>query len=101
MGNHWSKKAQVDMVALNWHDKEILLGECRWGEHTVGRSVVRELVDKAPLVLPGKDWQAHYVLFARAGFTDAAQAEAASVGAQLIDLNRLDADLRQALESKG
>jgi hypothetical protein len=57
-------------------------------------------VDKAPLVVPGKDWQTHYVLFARAGFTDAAQAEARSVGAQLIDLNRLDADLRETLEGK-
>jgi hypothetical protein len=89
------------VVALNWEAKEILLGECKWGTHAVGRSVVRELVDKAPLVLPGKDWQGHYVLFSRAGFTDAAQAEAASIGAQLIDLNRLDADLRLALESSG
>jgi hypothetical protein len=34
---------------------------------------------------------------ARAGFTDAARAEAESVDAQLVDLERLDADLRQTL----
>ena len=56
-------------------------------------------MDKAPLVVPGKDWQTHYVLFARAGFTDAAQEEAQSIGARLVDLNRLDADLRRALEN--
>jgi len=39
----------------------------------------------------------HYVFFARAGFTDAARAEAESVGAQLVDLETLDADLRRAL----
>ena len=38
-------------------------------------------------------------MFSRAGFTAAAQAEAEPVGAQLVDLNRLDADLRLALES--
>ena len=98
VGSHWSKNAQVDVVALNWQDKAILLGECKWGVSAVGRSVVRELVDKAPLVVPGKDWQVHYVLFARERFTDAAQEEAQSVGAQLIDLRRLDADLRRALK---
>jgi len=90
----------VDVVALNWEDKAILVGECKWGTSAVGRSVVRELLDKAPLIVPGKDWQVHYVLFSRAGFTDAARAEAESVDAQLIDLNRLDADLRQALTGK-
>jgi len=40
----------------------------------------------------------HYVLFARAGFTDAARAEAESMGVSLVDLERLDVDLRQALE---
>jgi AAA+ ATPase superfamily predicted ATPase len=97
VGSHWSKNAQVDVVALNWQDKAILLGECKWGTHPVGRSVVRELVDKAPLVVPDKDWQTHYVLFSRAGFTSAVQEEAQSVGAQLIDLNRLDNDLCKAL----
>ena len=100
MGSHWSKDAQVDVVALNWQEKAILLGECKWGTHAVGRSVVRELVDKAPLVVPDKDWQVHYVLFSRAGFTEAARAEAEPVGAQLVDLTRLDADLKLALKEQ-
>jgi len=37
----------------------------------------------------------HYVFFARAGFTDAARAEAETVGAQLVDLMQLDADLKE------
>jgi len=44
----------------------------------------------------GEEWQAHYVFFARAGFTDAARAEAGVVGAQLVDLETLDTDLRRA-----
>jgi hypothetical protein len=44
-----------------------------------------------------KGWQVHYVFFARAGFTGAARAEAEAVGARLVDLETLDADLRQAL----
>jgi hypothetical protein len=60
--------------------------------------VVRELVGKAPRIVPGEGWHVHYVFFARAGFTGAARAEAEAVGALLVDLERLDADLGRALE---
>lgn len=96
VGSHWSTDAQVDVVAVNWHDKAILLGECKWGVDDVGRSVVRELVDKAPKFVPSEGWQVHYIYFARAGFTDAARQEAQTVGAMLIDLETLDNDLRNA-----
>jgi hypothetical protein len=35
--------------------------------------------------------------FARSGFTDAARAEAESLGTTLVDLARLDSDLREVL----
>ena len=103
VGSYWSKAAQVDVAALNWREKAILLGECKWGVGAVGRAVIRELVqEKTPQVLQtlpetGRDWQVHYTFFARAGFTDAARAEAEAVGAQLVDLALLDADLRHTL----
>ena len=31
VGSHWAPDAQVDVVAVNWQDKAILLGECKWG----------------------------------------------------------------------
>ena len=97
VGSHRARDAQVDVVAVNWREQAILLGECKWGMEPVGRSVVRELVDKAVHVVPGEAWHVYYVFFARAGFTDAARAEAESVGAQLVDLETLDADLRRLL----
>lgn len=96
VGSHWSANAQVDVVAVNWHDKAILLGECKWGIGDVGRSVVRELADKTPKVVPSEGWQVHYVYFVRTGFTDAGREEAQMVGAMLIDLETLDSDLRNA-----
>ncbi|MBK7181328.1 MAG: hypothetical protein IPH82_29815 [Chloroflexi bacterium] len=38
-GSFWSKQAQVDVVAVNWRSKEILLGECKWGQQDVGATV--------------------------------------------------------------
>jgi len=98
VGSHWAPDAQVDVVAINWREQAILLGECKWGAGPVRRSVIRELSEKTPRVVPGEDWQVHYALFARAGFTDAARAEAGLLGALLVDLETLDADLRWALE---
>lgn len=59
--------------------------------------MVRELIEKAPKVVPGPDWHVHFAYFARAGFTDAARSEAEAAGALLVDLARLDEDLRAAL----
>jgi AAA+ ATPase superfamily predicted ATPase len=99
VGSHWAQDVQADVVALNWRERAILLGECKWGVHAVGRPVVRELVEeKTPKVLQalpagGAGWAVHHALFARAGFTDAAQAEAQSDRAVLVDLAALDRDL--------
>ena len=97
VGNHWAPDVEIDVVALNWRDRTILLGECKWGAHRVGRAVIRGLADKALLVAPDPEWQVQYVLFARAGYTDAARREAASMGATLVDLSRLEQDLLSAL----
>ncbi|MCZ7673750.1 MAG: ATP-binding protein [Chloroflexi bacterium] len=35
VGSHWSRRVQVDVVAINHQSREILLGECKWGK---GRS---------------------------------------------------------------
>jgi AAA+ ATPase superfamily predicted ATPase len=100
VGSHWATDAQVDVVALSWRQKAILLGEAKWGTNRVGRALVRELVEaKSPKVLAalpdrGEGWAVHYALFARAGFTGAAQTEAGQRGVELVDLERMDRELR-------
>ncbi len=93
VGSYWSKEAQVDVVAIDWSQKQILLGEVKWSRDQVGRSVVNGLVAKTGNVVPAGDWTVHYAFFARAGFTAAARAAADEVGAVLVDLERLDRDL--------
>ncbi|HUV91171.1 MAG TPA: DUF234 domain-containing protein [Anaerolineae bacterium] len=29
VGSHWSRQAQADVVAINWRERAILLGECK------------------------------------------------------------------------
>ena len=95
VGSHWSAEAQIDVVGISWSEKAIFLGECKWGLEPVGRSVIHELIEKVPHAVPGEGWQVTTACFARSGFTEAAQAEGRAQGMQLVDLARLDADLRR------
>ncbi len=103
VGAHWGSGVQVDVVAVGWRARTVLLGECKWGAEPVGRDVVRELIEKkGPKLLQrlpddGTHWTVHYAFFARAGFTEAAQAEGQAHGALLVDLDTLDRDLQTAL----
>ncbi len=94
VGSHWSRRVQVDVVGINHQSREILLGECKWGDKKVNRQMVRELIEqKGPKVrqeLPnGEDWTFHYAVFARAGFTEAAAAELSAREGLLVDLQGL------------
>ena len=89
---------EVDVVAIRWDRKQILLGECKWGTGRVGHKVLTDLIAKAPLVAPdgGEGWTVHYALFSRSGFTEAAVAEAERQGALLVDLEALGHGLRES-----
>lgn len=96
IGSHWSRRVQIDVVAINWKTHDILLGECKWGVDRVDRQIVRELVEnKSPLALKdlpdqGQGWRVHYALFSRAGFTPAAAREMQKVNGFLVDLHEID-----------
>lgn len=98
VGSHWAPDAQIDVVAINWRKKEILLGEAKWEDNNIDRAIVRKLIDKAPLVVPGDGWRTHFYWFSRVGFTAAARAEAASVQGTVVDLETLDRDLRREMQ---
>jgi uncharacterized protein len=93
-GSFWSKQAQVDVVAINWRTKDILLGECKWGQGAVERDVIQALVNKTAKVLPGDfPWRVQYAFFARHGFTPAAEALAQAHNARLVTLAAMEGDM--------
>ena len=99
VGSHWSATVQVDIVAINWHEKQILFGECKWGLDGLDRLIVRELIEqKMPKVMAGlpdggTDWHVHYAIFSRGGVTQAALAELQKYGGISVDVETLDKDL--------
>ncbi|MFN8489601.1 MAG: ATP-binding protein [Caldilineaceae bacterium] len=101
VGAHWGANVQVDVAAINWRERRLLLGECKWGAEPVGHNVIHELLDektpKVREVLPdgGADWTIDYLFFARNGFTEAAQVAAQTANATLVDLLTLDQGLQR------
>ena len=99
VSSHWGTNVQVDVVALSWREKAVLLGECKWGVDAIPRSIVTELIeDKTPRLLaelPEGDegWRVYYAFFTRVGLTPAAATLAAEHDAQVVNLQKLDQDL--------
>jgi hypothetical protein len=100
VGSHWSRRVQVDVVAINRKTRDILLGECKWCDDVISREIIVDLVqNKSPLVLQDiwdgkRDWNVHYAVFARRGFTQAAKKEMQKYMGQLIDLKMIDQTLK-------
>lgn len=98
VGSHWSASVQADVVAINWHERQILLGECKWGSERIDRQIVREMIEKkTPKVMQslpdgGIGWRVHYVIFSRGGVTPAALAELQRFDGISVDLRMLDKD---------
>lgn len=98
IGSHWDRHVQVDVVAISWTEKRLLLGECKWQPNAVSRQVVKDLIEqKTRKVLDNvakpDQWQVQHACFGRGGFTDAARRYAALNQIELVDLPRLDLDL--------
>jgi hypothetical protein len=43
VGSHLSRKVQLDVVAISWQTRHILLGECKWGDDTVSRTTAQQV----------------------------------------------------------
>jgi AAA+ ATPase superfamily predicted ATPase len=99
IGSHWSRHVQADVVAVNWREHAILIGECKWSTDRVDRQIVHDLIEgKTPLVMrdlpdAGQGWTSTYACFARGGFTDAARQLMETHQGWCIDLEMLDRGL--------
>ncbi|MDZ4718555.1 MAG: ATP-binding protein [Roseiflexaceae bacterium] len=102
IGSHWSRLVQTDVVAINWRERAVLIGECKWTAAPIDRQTVQRLIEhtlpRTVAALPegGIGWRAFPALFARAGATKEAQALLYAQGGLLIDLATLYADLDES-----
>jgi uncharacterized protein len=106
VGSIWNREAQIDVAGVNFMDKTLILGECKWDRHPKDVGTLEKLIDKTDKVLP-KDgqWKVFYLGFARRGWTsnaiefargEAKQAQGKrwqSAGMMLRNLDQIDDEL--------
>ncbi len=71
VGRWWDKNEEIDIVALNEHEKTILFGEAKWSNRPVGVDVYEKLKRKTQFVeWNGGERREYFCLFSRSGFTE-------------------------------
>jgi AAA+ ATPase superfamily predicted ATPase len=101
VGSYWGRQrgvgVQLDVVAASERERKLLIGEAKWGEGLVGRNVVTNLIKRSTRMPQTEEgWDVEYVLFAREGFTEAAQMAATELGTRLVTLNEVEKRLIEA-----
>ena len=87
IGRWWHKDAEIDLVALNEHTREIMFVECKWQQKKAGVKVLKNLMATSELV----DWggsgrREHYCVISKSGLTASAEAFAQENGIISFDL---------------
>lgn len=114
VGGAWTRKAQVDVVRINSMEKTLIRGECKWSPKAIDRNVMEDLVQKTAEFVPSEGrWRVYYLGFARGGWLNEAQSFAKTfgkakeqgenwqaVGMSLLDLSRVDQDLKEWSKGK-
>ena len=76
VGRAWNREAEIDVVAINWRDRAVLFGECKWTNAKMPPTALTSLQDRAAKLTKLKGFKAHYALFSKKGFTASALKEA-------------------------
>ena len=71
VGRWWNGKDEIDIVALDNEQNNLILGECKYWKEKVGLNILKELERKSESVEWNKNnRQVWYILFSANGFSD-------------------------------
>jgi len=88
VGRFWSRDAEIDLLCRN-ADGTCTCGECKWTRRLVSEADLNRLHEKSAALPSDLQEGLRYVLFSRAGFTDALRHRATEERVTLVDLEDL------------
>jgi uncharacterized protein len=108
VGSEWNKRTTTfDVVGIDSAKRNLVLGSCTWDKKQAKIKEIEKLIKRTPPVVPkDEDWSIYYIGFAASGWSEGTEEEASEivraaakgkpwnvVGVQLLDLERVSADL--------
>jgi hypothetical protein len=112
VGSDWGPQHQADLVAVNWRQHKVFIGEAKWQDDDFDHQQWRQFLERADHVIarlkaadPSRkpkrepaEWERHLALFSRRNATAAVRSAAKEVGAQVITFANLVKDLEKLPE---
>ena len=87
LGRYWDKNIEIDIMAFDGEEKNVLLGEIKWQKKPVGIRTLRELREKAKKLNVLSNSRNYLLLTSKSGFTRSLQ-EMADESVLLFDLRK-------------
>ncbi len=87
LGRYWDKNIEIDIMALDGEEKNVLLGEIKWQNSPMGIQALRQLKEKAEKLKGLDDVHKHFLFISKSGFTRSLQ-EMADESVLLFDLRK-------------
>lgn len=87
LGRYWDKNVEIDIMALDYQEQNVLLGEIKWQKKPVGIKTLKKLKEKSEKIRILSDYRKYFLLISKSGFT-ASFRKMAGESVRLIDLRK-------------
>ncbi|MEA1899178.1 MAG: ATP-binding protein [Thermodesulfobacteriota bacterium] len=87
LGRYWDRNVEIDIMAIDEKEKNVLLGEIKWQKKPTGIKILEELRKKAEKIKTLSVCRKYFLLISKSGFTQAVQ-EMAGENVLLFDLRK-------------
>jgi AAA+ ATPase superfamily predicted ATPase len=87
LGRYWDRNVEIDIMAIDEAEKNVLLGEIKWQKKPMGIKILGELREKAEKIKTLSACRKYFLLISKSGFTRSLQ-ETAGENILLFDLGK-------------
>ena len=85
IGLWWDREVEIDVLAVSYSERSLLLGECKWSAKPAGTNILEDLKKKSRDLSATGEWRSvDYILFSKSGFTPALEDLAKGEGVKLV-----------------
>jgi AAA+ ATPase superfamily predicted ATPase len=90
VGRAWTRHAELDVVAVGWKQRCVLIGECKWETERVTDAVLESLITRSENFPNFAGFKKSYTLFSKSGFSAPLQRRASSENILLFSGGKLE-----------